>query len=286
VDQIFFDVGEKYSNYSDSKIVILRAPYERSASYISGTSFAPSSILEASTQVELYDAETGKEPYKHGIHTAPVIDFDNMSEDPTSCLKKIEDAVKKVISDGKFPVLIGGEHTVTLGAYRAFEKDYEKMSLISLDAHGDMRESFHDDIYSHACVMRLISKIGDLSVLGVRSLAKEEKDYFDKMEIPLILACELKKDKTLLDKVLDRSKELIYLSIDMDVLDPSLVPGVGTPEPGGFDWNEILYIIRKIVKSKRIVGIDVVELSPIKGQIASDYIAAKLIYRILAYIFK
>lgn len=281
----FFDVEPRYSGYKRSRIVILRVPYERSSSYRIGTSEGPSAILEASHQVELFDVETGKEPYLNGIHTAPAISFDGKTEDPQKCIKEIEDAIGAVIKDGKFPVVIGGEHTLTLGAFRAYGRGLDKTSLISLDAHGDLRDSFCNDPFSHACVMRRISEFGDVAIIGSRSLAREEKEYAEERNIPIILARDIEDKMSRLDEILEKSKEMVYLSIDMDVFDPSVVPAVGNPEPGGLDWSEILVIIDRIVKTRKLVGFDIVELSPVEGQVASEYLAAKLIYRILAYIF-
>ncbi|MBU1627063.1 agmatinase [bacterium] len=283
-DNGFFDLAKNYSRYDNSDVVILRVPFERSTSYITGTYNAPDAILRASAQIELYDIETDSEPYKMGIHTAPALVFDDDCK-PNIALDLIEKEVSKLLDDGKFPMILGGEHTITLGVYRAFQKHFKNITCVSLDAHSDLREEYLGDKFSHACVMRRISEIRNPILFGIRSMDKSEQEYAKEVGIKILYAHPIMEEPAPLESALEGIEGRIYLSIDMDVFDPAYAPAVGTPEPGGLDWYKILDIIKGLNKKCRIAGVDLVELSPIEGQIGSEFLAAKLIYKILAYKF-
>jgi len=284
VSDNFFDLEEQYSDYEKSRIAILRVPYERSTSYERGTANAPDAIMKASQQVELYDIETGSEPYKMGIHTAKLLNF-NDNQEPEVSLDSIENEVSRLIDDGKFPVIIGGEHTITLGSYRAFHRKYDELTCVSLDAHSDLRDSYQGSKYSHACVMRRISELSKPILIGIRSMDKREMDFKMDNGITILYADEIINNPGIIESLKDQMGARVYLSIDMDVFDPSYVPGVGTPEPGGLDWFQILDIIKALNTWAEIVGFDIVELLPSTNQVRSDFLAAKLLYKILSYHF-
>ena len=191
-----------------------------------------------------------------------------------------------MIDDNKFPVIVGGEHTVTLGAFRAFHNKYPDITCLSLDAHADLRDSYSGSAFSHACVMRRISEINKPVLFGIRSIDISESEYADKKKIPIFFTDEIVSGNLHVNSLLRALGERVYLSIDMDVFDPASVPAVGNPEPGGLDWYKILNIIKEVNRNSKILGVDLVEIAPIKNQVHSEFTAAKLIYKILAYIFQ
>jgi agmatinase len=206
---------------------------------------------------------------------------------PEEMVEKVRVAVLECLKAGKFPVVLGGEHSITPGAVKAFKEVYENLSVLHMDAHYDMRDEYLGSKFNHACAARRTSEICPIVQVGVRSLSKEERDFLSAATAPI-------KTMDVYD-ILDRpfwkdevSKALtdnVYVTIDLDVFDPSLVPAVGTPEPGGIGWYETLELLRSVSKDRKIVGFDVMELCPIPGQPASDFLAAKLVYRLLGYIF-
>lgn len=278
----FLDVPREFSLWEKAKVVIFPVPYEATTSWRKGTKNAPGAIIEASHQVELYDEEVGEEPYRVGIFTSAPLEI--VPPEPQRMLREVKRGVKKVIERGKFPLLLGGEHTITLGGVQAVKEKYPRVRVLSLDAHADLRDSYQGKSYSHACVMRRVSEIGKLVEFGVRSISQEEVEYLKKKRIKIIFSREFLEGKW--KEVLEEEgREEIYLSIDMDVFDPGVVPGVGYPEPGGVGWYEMLSFLRFLAQRKKIVGMDVVELSPLPGNPVSEFVAAKLIYKTLGYIF-
>jgi agmatinase len=280
----FFNLDHSFSEYETSTIAILRAPYEKTTSYIRGTFKGPDAIMDASLQVELYDIETDSEPYKLGIYTSEALEFDEMAH-PENSLKIIENEVARLLNDEKFPVIIGGEHTISLATFRAFHKKFNGVTCVSLDAHSDLRDTYRGSEYSHACVMRRISELKKPILLGIRSMDITEMEFAMDNGLTVQFAHQIVQKPEIIKNLNDNIGEKVYLSIDMDVFDPSYVPGVGTPEPGGLDWFQILDIIKYVNSCSKIVGVDIVELLPIKDHIRSEFLAAKLIYKILAYIF-
>lgn len=270
-------------NNKDSKIVIIPVSYDLTTSYMPGTAAGPKAIIDASRYIEAYDEETGKEIYKMGIHTLK--DSGSKTARPEVVIKNVEAKALKALSSGKLPVIVGGEHSITLGAVKAFKKAVKDFSVLQLDAHMDMRDSFQGSRYSHACIAKRITEITGLTQVGIRSLSKEEA----KMR-PRNLNTIFMKDMVDNDKWIDKAIGLIkakkvYVTIDMDAFDPSVMPSVGTPEPGGMRWYDALKLFRKLVRKKEVIGFDVVELAPIKGYISPDFFAARLIYKFLNYIF-
>lgn len=270
-------------NNKDSKIVIIPVSYDLTTSYMPGTAAGPKAIIDASRYMEAYDEETGKEIYKIGIHTLK--DSGSKTARPEVVIKNVEAKTLEALRSGKFPVIVGGEHSITLGAVKALKKVVKDFSVLQLDAHMDMRDSFQGSRYSHACIAKRITEITGLTQVGIRSLSKEEA-----MTRPRNLNTIFMKDMVDNDKWIDKAIGLIkakkvYVTMDMDVFDPSVMPSVGTPEPGGMGWYDALKLFRKLVRKKEVIGFDVVELAPIKGYISPDFFAARLIYKFLNYIF-
>ena len=283
----FLGMEEEYSSYKKSKSVILPIPYDKTATYVKGTRSGPAAIIDASRYMERFDDELNQETFRIGIHTAEALDVDKLS--PEEMVDKVYGSVLELLKSNKFPVSLGGEHSVSIGAVRAFKEVYPNLSVLQLDAHYDLRDEYFGSRLNHGCVARRISEICPVVQVGTRSLSKEEKDFLSAQvpngKLKSISVYEILDSPRWKDTASNSLTENVYITIDLDVFDPSLMPAVGTPEPGGIGWYETLDLLKDIAKDKKVVGFDVVELCPIKDQIASDFLAAKLIYRLLGYIF-
>jgi len=278
----FGDVEKGFSDFEKSKVIILPVPYEATTTYRKGTENGPQAIIEASQNMELYDEETDSEPYKTSIHTLKAFkeDFSN----PQKMIKALADKAQGLFSSGKLVIALGGEHTITLGMVKGLQRAGEDFSILILDAHADLRNSYEGTKYSHACVSRRLIEKNKIVQVGIRSLCREEADFIKKKNLRLFYAKDIVGRKDWMEEVISRLSNKIYLSIDLDFLDPSIMPAVGTPEPGGLGWYETLKFLRLLTKEKKILGIDVVELCSTPQDIPSSFTAAKLIYKLLAYL--
>jgi len=230
--------------------------------------------------MELYDIETDSEVYRLGIHTAPEVKAASSNAMVSAVYKK----GKKLLLDDKFAVLLGGEHTVTIGAIKAHAEYFHNISILHLDAHSDMRDTYEGSRYSHACVMARAREVTDNIVsVGIRSMDSSELDNMDRDNV--FLASDIRKSKVWIRNVLKKLTKNVYITIDLDVFDPSIMPSTGTPEPGGLGWYEVLDLIENVSGMKNIVGFDVVELCPSKNNVAPDFLTAKLIYKLLSFKF-
>ena len=277
---------EEYSSFKKSKAVILQAPYDNTTTYIHGTAAGPAAIIDASRYMERFDDELNQETFKMGIHTAEPLAVEKSSSE--EMVEKVSAQVSEILKANKFPVLLGGEHSVSVGAVKACKDAYPNLSVLHLDAHYDMRDVYFGSKLNHGCVARRISEICPLVQAGMRSLSKEEKDFLAGQangKIKTMNVYDILETPMWKEAVAGSLTETVYISIDLDVYDPSLMPAVGTPEPGGIGWYEMLELLKDVAKARKVVGFDVVELCPIKGTIASDFLAAKLVYRLLGYIF-
>jgi len=285
-DKRFGDIDEDYSNFKKSKVVIVQVPYEKTTTYVKGTKAGPAAIIEASGNMELFDDELNQEAYKIGIHTVEIPGIADAG--PEDMVKKVHDATDDLLKLSKFPVILGGEHSVSVGAIGAMKKSYPDVSVLQLDAHYDLRNEYLGSKYNHACAARRISEICPLVQAGLRSLSKEEKDFLNTKSngnIKTVNVYDILEKPLWKDYVINGLSENVYITIDLDVFDPSLMPAVGTPEPGGIGWYELIDLLKETAKDKKIVGFDVVELCPIENHIMSNFLAAKLVYRLLGYIF-
>lgn len=278
----FLGIETEYSTYSDSPALILPLPYEQTTSYGSGTKNGPQAILDASAYVELYDEELDGEVYRKGIHTVPGLNF---TGDVDKDFDRITTAVQRYLDDDKFVVSLGGEHSISFPIFRAFNAHFENLSILQLDAHSDLRDSYEDSIYSHAAVMRRIFELNRHIVqIGIRSQCEEEAQFIREQRMNTHFAYEINQSG-FKESMIEPLSENVYLTIDVDFFDPSVMPSTGTPEPGGFLWYETLNFLKKVFKKRNVVGFDVVELSPIKGLVHPDFFTAKLVYKLLAYKF-
>jgi len=270
------------SAYATSRVAVLPVPFERTVSYGRGTANGPAAILRASQSMELYDEELGGETAEIGISTLPP--FLPEAFDLGEAMSELEEECARHLAAGKFLVTLGGEHSLTIAPVRAARQVFGDIGVVQFDAHADLRESFEGTAYSHASVMRRVADEGVPSLpIGIRSLSKPEAEFAMEAGIPIVWASELEGLAERFDQLLATLPEQVYLSFDIDYFDPSLVPATGTPEPGGGAWYPTLRLLDRLFESKRVVAMDLVELAPIGGQPASDFVAAKLIYKCLGY---
>jgi len=283
----FGELSEEYSNLKRAKVVIVPTPYENTTTYKKGTNAGPRAIIEASTHMEMFDDELNQETYKVGIHTMGELQIGNLSSE--DMVKKVKETIQELIKTNKFPVILGGEHSISIGAVQAFKENYEDLSVLYLDSHYDLKDEFNGSKFNHACTARRISESAPLVEVATRSMSKEEKDFLNNLpaetKVNAISVYDILDDALWKDKVGQLLSKNVYISIDLDAFDPSVVPSVGTPEPGGIGWYEFLELLSLVVMNRNIVGMDIVELCPVKNQVTSDFFAAKLIYRLLGYLF-
>ncbi|MCM8814433.1 MAG: agmatinase [Candidatus Omnitrophica bacterium] len=268
---------------SSAKFILLPVPYESTVSFKPGTRFGPESILLSSRYMELYDEETDSEPWRNGILTLPEIvqEIDSTGK----MMKKISSAAKKIIEKDKFLFVLGGEHSISFPVVKEYKKKYSDLKVIHFDAHADLRIEYEGSRSSHACVMRRISELGcEIFSFGIRSISKEEKDALSGLKNIHINFAHTCRNQTLIDKASSIPEGNYYISIDVDCFDPSVVPDTGTVEPGGLTWYEVTGFLKKFIAGHRVVGADLVELSPSNHYCASSFMAAKLIYKIIAYL--
>jgi len=282
----FGGLSEEHSLYETSRAVIFPVPLERTTTYEHGTRNGPAAILKASQNMELYDEELELEPYKQiGIHTLPPID--TMDGTLDEVITELFTAQCGLLDDDKFPIALGGEHSLTPPLVSAVTKKYKNLSVLQIDAHADLRDEYQGNPASHACAMRRVIEFCPAVQVGIRSLSVEEAQAIPHLRTKVYWANDIARAplKSWIAKVLADLSPNVYLTVDLDGFDPSIIPATGTPEPGGLDWHQVTSLIRAVAQHKKIVGMDVVELLPQPGQHASDFLAAKLIYKSLGYIF-
>jgi agmatinase len=275
-----FGGDEVVYDYTESEIIILPVPYDETSTWIRGTDKGPDAILEASVNLEFYDVETAAEAHLKGIHTVePVTE----KESPEKLVSAVYKRVLSLLTDKKFPVIIGGNHTVPIGAVKAFAEYFDNLTILQLDAHSDLRQEYEGSVFNHACAMARAREFAPILQVGIRSMSKDELPYVDNERI--FYSHELYYNKSLYTKAIEKLSKNVYITIDLDVFDPSLMPSTGTPEPGGPDYYEIMHFLRDVIKERNVVGFDVVELCPSITNKSPDFIAAKIIYQLLSYRF-
>ncbi len=277
----FGDLTGDYSALESARIVILPVPYDRTSTWIKGADNGPAAMLEASGNMELYDIETDSEVYREGIFTAEAVDSNLPVED---MVKIVRERVGDYLDKDKFVVVIGGEHSVSIGSAQVHIQKNSNVSVLQLDAHSDLRNEYEGSEYNHACVMARISELCPVVQVGIRSMDISEKKAPAKSNI--FFAEDLYKSTNWIGKIVSRLTDKVYITIDLDVFDPSIMPSTGTPEPGGLLWYEVLDLLRTVFESKNVIGFDVVELCPNEINKAPDFLAAKLVYKLLSYKFR
>jgi len=270
------------AEYDSAEVVVQQLPYERTSSYVQGSKDGPAAIIQASAYVEFYDEELGNEPCRRGIATQESLDFEDL--DGGQAMERIRANTTEHLSNEKFVVSLGAEHTVTYGIYKAYREKFPNMSILQIDAHADLRDSYQGDVLSHACVMARINHYAPpICQVGVRALCKEEAELIERSDnIHTFFAHQLR-DPKLIDKILNSLGEDVYITVDADGFDPSVMPAAGTIEPGGLLWFDALDIFREVCKKKNVVGFDIVECAPRPGDVQTQYNLAQLAYKLIGF---
>ncbi|SKB46193.1 agmatinase [Salegentibacter holothuriorum] len=272
-------IPDKYSRIDDATVVLIPVPYDGTSTWQKGSDKGPEAFLEASENMELYDIETRSEVYKKGIYLAPPV-TENSS--PEKMVEAVYKTTKNYIKQEKFVTLFGGEHSISIGSIRAFSESFPDLTVVQLDAHADLRPEYEGSSCNHACAVHEASKTTNLVQVGIRSMDVSEVEHMDDNQV--YFAHDLYEDWQ--DDAIGQMTPNVFITIDLDAFDPSILPSTGTPEPGGLFWYETLEFLKMMFKKKNVVGFDIVELCPNKNERSSDFLAAKLYYKMLSYKFK
>lgn len=283
MNEQFLGLDPSFTDKQKAKVVILPVPFDKTTSYGHGTHLGPKALIEASKNVELYDIATDTQMYELGIHTAEEVHYSTSEE----MINGVYSSVLDLLQNDKFVVTLGGEHAISYAPIKAHLDHYEKISVLQFDAHSDLRPAYEGNRWSHASVMARVQElenITDIVSVGIRSTCAEEQPFLRRSHT--YFAHELHENDDWMDKAIDQLQDPVYITFDIDAFDSCLMPSTGTPEPGGLFWHQVEKMLTKLAQRKKIIGFDVVELAPIKGLHAPDFLAAKLTYKILSCIFE
>jgi N1-aminopropylagmatine ureohydrolase len=272
------------TDFASARVVILPVPLDRTTSYVSGTRNGPHEILVASSHMELWDEETQTDVHSIGIYTLPEMEFPFASMDEVVC--EIRRVASELVNRGKFPLVLGGEHSITPAVVGAVAAKHPGLSVLQIDAHADLRDSFMGTPHNHACAMRRTLDFAPTTQVGIRSLSPEEAAAAPTLRTTIFYDYNMRADPRWIDRVVESLTDTVYITIDVDGFDPAIMPATGTPEPGGLSWYETLALLRAVIERRTVVGCDIVELSPMAGNVAPNFLCAKLIYKILSYRFR
>ncbi|SHJ09004.1 agmatinase [Aquimarina spongiae] len=274
-------IPEEYAGYDKSQIVVIPVPYDGTSTWGKGADKGPEAFLHASENMELYDIETDSEVYTKGIH---LIDPITVNNTPEAMVEAVYNTTKNHIKRNKFVTLFGGEHSISIGAIRAFDECFNNLTVLQIDAHADLRKEYNGSKYNHACAMHEANENTNLIQVGIRSMDASENLVINEDQV--FFAHQMVNDDYWMDNAIDLMTDNVYITFDLDALDPSILPATGTPEPGGLFWYETLEFLRKVFADKHVVGFDIVELCPNSTSKSSDFAAAKLFYKMLSYKFE
>lgn len=274
----FAGIPEEFAKLESSEVVLLPVPYDGTSTYGKGADKGPEAILDAAENMELYDIETNSEVYREGIFLADPITED---ESPEKMTEAVDNAVSGFLNTGKFLTLLGGEHSISIGSIRAFKRKYNDLTVLQLDAHSDLRPEYDGSACNHACAMHEASKSCNLIQVGIRSMDTVELPFLNKEK--LFTSYQIRSNENWKVDVVSLLGKNVYITIDLDAFDPSIMPSTGTPEPGGLLWDETLDLLKMVFKYSNVVGFDIVELAPIEKLHGPDFMAAKLYYKLLSY---
>ncbi|MDY6909052.1 MAG: agmatinase [Thermodesulfobacteriota bacterium] len=278
----FMGLTSPEADFETARFVVLPVPYDGTTTFRAGTREGPRAILQASRELESYDEETGDEPHRRGIATLDELAVTVAS--PKEMVDRVRDAGRILFEAGKLPVMLGGEHLLSLGMIEAAAAFHPRLTVLQLDAHADFKDHYQESPYSNACVMRRVWERVPVVQAGIRSLTREEHHFLIENRVPSYFARDLHEAPERLDEVPEDLGPEVYVTIDLDVFDPSVMPSVGTPEPGGLTWYQVLRLLRRVTETRRVVGFDVMELLPQPHPAAPDFLAARLVHKMLAYI--
>lgn len=273
-------IEDKYASLDTAKIVLIPVPYDGTSTWVKGADKGPEAFLKASENMELYDIETNSEVYKKGVYLAPAI-TENSS--PEKMVEAVHKTTKNYIKQDKFVTIFGGEHSVSIGTIRAFNECYDNLTVVHIDAHADLRPQYQGTTCNHACAVYEASQKTNLIQVGIRSMDVEERDNMD--EFQTYFAHDIQNDDEWMEDAVHKMTNNVFITFDLDAFDPSIMPSTGTPEPGGLYFYETLEFLRLIYRKKNVVGFDIVELCPNEQEKSSDFLAAKLYYKMLSYKF-
>lgn len=274
-------IDKEYSSAEKSKITLIPVPYDGTTTWMKGSDKGPEAFLHASANMELYDIETDSEVYKQGVFLHEPI-LENSS--PEKMVDAVHKAAKEEIKKNKFVTIFGGEHSISIGAIRAFNECFDNLTVLQIDAHADLRQTYNGSKCNHACAVYEASQNTNLIQVGIRSMDGSERRVMDREKV--FFAHEMVADEFWMDKAIDLMTDNVYITFDFDALDPSIFPSTGTPEPGGMLWYETLDFLKAVFEEKNVVGFDLMELCPNELDKSSDFLAAKLYYKMLTYKFK
>ena len=276
----FGGIDNDLAEYETAKILLQSIPYDGTCTWGKGADKGFCSFLEAAENMELYDIETDSEVYKKGIHILKEI---TEKSNPKKVFEAVYQKTQKLLTSNKFLTFFGGEHSVSIGIIKAFYEKYNDLTVLQLDAHADLRPTYMNSPFNHACALHDASKKTNLVQVGIRSMDASEKKYMKPSNV--FFAEKMYENNTWMHESIAKMTNEVYITLDLDVFDPSIMPATGTPEPGGLLWNDMLIYLNKVFKTKNVVGFDIVELAPIKEQPASNFLATKLYYKMLSYKF-
>ena len=279
----FLGLDPKHSDYASAKYAVLPIPYDATTSFLTGTRNGPRSIITASQQVEWFDEEYEREFHKVGIHTLDPVGTN--ASGPEAMHEEIFRAAKRLVKDGKTPIGLGGEHSITSALVRAVKSRHRKLSVLQIDAHADLRDSYEGTPYSHASVMRRVLEMKvPIVPVGIRNYSLEEHRFMKRHRFNPITARETRVEPQWMEEVVGSLTDSVYVTIDIDGFDPAYAPGTGTPEPGGLDWSQVTDLLKAVALERKIVAADVVEVVPLPGSVQTEFLAAKLVYKLMAHI--
>ncbi|RPD98679.1 agmatinase [Aureibaculum marinum] len=279
-DKTYAGIPQEYSKLENSQVVLIPVPYDGTSTWQKGANKGPEAFLEASENMELYDIETDSEVYKQGIFLAETVTEDSS---PEAMVEEVHQTVKKYINKKKFVTIFGGEHSISIGTIRAFNECFNSLTVLHIDAHADLRPEYEGTKCNHACAVYEASQNTNLIQVGIRSMDAIEKTVMDNDKT--FFAHEMVTNEYWVENAIDLMTDNVFITLDLDVFDPSILPSTGTPEPGGLLWYETLDFLKQVFKEKNVVGFDIVELCPNDIDKSSDFLAAKLYYKMLSYKF-
>lgn len=277
----FAGIDQKYCMYDNAAVLLQSIPYDGTSTWGKGADRGFATFLNALEHMELYDIETDSEAYRHGVHILPDI---TENESPEKVFETVYQNTRELLAGGKYLTFFGGEHSVSIGVIKAFYEKYADLTVLQLDAHADLRDSYGGTAYNHACALHDASQNANLVQVGIRSADSSEMKYLNRQQC--YFAEDIYGHESWMDASIAQMTDQVYLTIDLDAFDPSIMPATGTPEPGGLLWNPTLRYLRKVFEARTVVGFDITEFAPLSGQHAPQFLVAKLYYKLLSYKFK
>jgi agmatinase len=279
----FAGLQSPFSNFDTAQAVILPLPYDATSEWHRGSRFGPQAIIEASEFLELYDHELDTDIFNIGIHTYPALQISN--DIPEIMIDKVHQTACKLIEQSKFVISLGGEHTVSIGLVKSFNERFDNISVLHLDAHTDLRNEYSGTRFGQATVIRRIMELCPVVQAGVRSLSKEEMDFINANNLHPYFISENNDYRLPIKDIVNSLNNNVYITVDLDVFDPSIMSAVGLPEPNGLSWNDVTGLLKAVISKKNVIGMDFVELCPEAGPAACAFLTAKLVYKIIGYQF-